>query len=344
MDNKGKKVFVGLSGGVDSSVSALLLKEQGYDVTGVFIKAWHPEFIPCNWKDEMRDAMRVCARLDIPFLMLDLEREYKEEVIDNLIREYTEGRTPNPDVLCNSKIKFGYFLDFAVKNGANFVATGHYAKTFSGRMYIPKDLEKDQTYFLWGIKDLDKVIFPLANLDKSEVRKIAEKNNLHTAGKKDSQGLCFVGHVDMKSFLKRYIDVERGNVLDAEGNVIGYHEGAELYTIGERHGFYIQTHEDERDVRYVVSKDLKNNTITVDSELDSKEYDLIYLSDINLFREVSGKIKFRLRYRGEYVDGEYDDGVIRVSEKINVAIGQSIVMYIGDECVGGGIVSKLSVI
>ncbi len=352
-----KKVFVGLSGGVDSSVATLLLKKAGYDVTGVFIKAWHPDFLPCNWRAEMHDAMRICARLNIPFLLCDLEKEYKEEIIDYLIAEYKNGNTPNPDVLCNKKIKFGNFLKFAEERGADFVATGHYAlKEQEGsnlKLLIPKDLEKDQTYFLWTLNSatLSKILFPLGNLDKKEVRNLANQNLLHTANKKDSQGLCFIGHVDIKSFLKRYIETQKGEVLDLEGKVIGTHDGSELYTIGERRGFLLFNQINQSKPHYIVRKDLLKNTLTV-SELDSITENLkikkISLQEVNLINphfNLSKKITIRTRYRGNFISAQLkktsDSFELEIEEGTeDVAQGQSIVFYNGKECLGGGVVKK----
>lgn len=197
----GKKLFVGMSGGVDSSVSAALLKEAGYHVTGVFLKVWQPDFLPCNWKEERLDAMRVAAVLDIPFVTIDLEKEYKEEVVDYMIAEYRRGRTPNPDVMCNKEIKFGAFLKKALAMGADAVATGHYAQNMFNpaagtvglwEMRESADTDKDQTYFLWTLTQerLSKILFPIGHLTKPEVRKLAQKFGLPTAEKKDSQGLC----------------------------------------------------------------------------------------------------------------------------------------------------------
>jgi tRNA-specific 2-thiouridylase len=350
-----KKVFVGLSGGVDSSVSALLLKEEGYDVTGVFIKAWHPDFLPFNWRTEMRDAMRVCAKLDIPFLLCDLEKEYKKEVIDYLIDEYSIGRTPNPDVLCNKEIKFGAFIDWATEKGADYVATGHYAQNKESRLLNAVDTEKDQTYFLWTVtKDkLEKILFPIGHLPKSAVRKLADKNNLHTATKKDSQGLCFIGHVDMKTFLRRYIDTEKGSVLNTKNEVIGSHDGSELYTVGERHGFTIFENKEDRKTHYVISKDLKNNTITVSDEVkkDDKVSE-IKLSNVNITNpDYIEKIKdgldlqVKIRYRGSLhnakLEGENEHMIILEEPISSVANGQSVVFYLKNECLGGGVANNI---
>ena len=198
----GKTVFVGVSGGVDSSVSAALLKDQGYSVVGVFIRTWQPDFIECTWRDERRDAMRVCAHLDIPFLECDAEDAYKNGVADYMIEEYKKGNTPNPDVMCNREVKFGVFWKFAKDHGADYIATGHYAVNNNGLRKSP-DASKDQSYFLWTLTqdDLIHVLFPVGHLDKKDVRKLAEKYKLPTATKKDSQGVCFLGPLDMKEFL-----------------------------------------------------------------------------------------------------------------------------------------------
>ncbi len=349
-----KKVFVGLSGGVDSSVSALLLKQGGYDVTGVFIKAWHPDFLPCNWRAEMRDAMRVCAKLEIPFLMCDLEKEYKKEVIDYLIDEYSKGRTPNPDVMCNKQIKFGGFLEFAEKHGAEYVATGHYAQKIekNGKflMLNSVDTEKDQTYFLWTISQekLSRVLFPIGHLQKSKVRTIAEKYGLHTSTKKDSQGLCFVGHVDIKNFLRRYIKTSTGPVLNLSGEVIGEHDGAELYTIGERHGFRINNGEIISKPHYTVSKDLSKNTITVsDIEQQKNSVSGVMIGAVNFINDnfsSDEEITAMIRYRGHKIPGYFSKDVrntFNFKDKIeSVSVGQSIVFYKNGECLGGGIISE----
>jgi tRNA-specific 2-thiouridylase len=241
MKNKvGKKVYVGMSGGVDSSVSALLLKQAGYDVTGVFIKVWQPEFFECTWRQDRLDAMRVCAKLGIPFKTLNLEKEYKQDVVDYMIHEYKKGKTPNPDVMCNKYVKFGGFFDWAMEQGADFVATGHYARVAKiatrveskklkvksknkndykfniqnsiFQMLAGDDKNKDQTYFLWTLtqKQLSKTLFPIGDIEKPKVRKLAETYGLSTAVKKDSQGLCFIGKIDIKDFLKNYIKEKKG--------------------------------------------------------------------------------------------------------------------------------------
>ena len=239
-----KTVYLGLSGGVDSGVSAALLKERGYEVVGVFIKIWSPEWLGCTSREDRLDAMRVAAHLDIPFREIDLTEKYKKEVVDYMIHEYKIGRTPNPDVFCNKYIKFGVFFDWAISQGADFVATGHYArvKNENGvfKMLSGKDQNKDQSYFLWTLsqKQLSKTLFPVGDLEKTEVRTLAKGYKLPNAERKDSQGLCFVGPVDVKDFLAQYVPQKTGDVIDEKGNIIGTHQGAFFFTIGERHGFY----------------------------------------------------------------------------------------------------------
>jgi tRNA-uridine 2-sulfurtransferase len=353
MIKEAKKVYVGLSGGVDSSVAALLLKQKGYDVTGVFIKAWYPDFITCDWRQEMRDAMRVCAKLNIPFRICDLEAEYKKHVVDYLVREYENGRTPNPDIMCNKYVKFDGFLNFALAEGANFIATGHYAQNIfrDKKFHLIKavDINKDQTYFLWTISQekLSKILFPIGHLNKSEVRKIAERNNLFTANKKDSQGLCFLGHVDIENFLSHFLKTQNGTVLNLNGEIIGKHRGAIFYTLGQRHGFDITEENNNRDKYYVIEKNLEKNTITV-SEKNKEdavlktEYEITSLNTINNIPE---KLSCLYRYRGELKEVNFtkiDSFRAKLSFKKlkeNIASGQSIVFYSENDCLGGGIIA-----
>jgi tRNA-uridine 2-sulfurtransferase len=283
-----KTVFVGLSGGVDSAVSAMLLKKAGYEVVGVFIKTWHPDFLECNEEEERMDAMRVAARLDISFLTFDFEDVYKKEVADYMIREYKAGKTPNPDVMCNKEVKFGAFLKKAIAMGADFVATGHYAKignSVDGIGYSKKsqlqpatrnlqsspDRAKDQSYFLWTLRQeqLKKILFPIGDFKKAKVRILAKKFNLPVAEKKDSQGICFLGAVDLKEFLKHYIKSKRGKVLNEKGDGIGHHDGAVFYTLGERHGFTITKKIPTDGAYYVVGKDIKRNILIVSQKFSS---------------------------------------------------------------------------
>ncbi len=368
-DGTVKKVFVGVSGGVDSSVSLALLKDAGFDVTGVFIKVYHPDFLGCDWRDERLDALAVCQKLDVPFLDLDLEKEYKQEVFDYMIDTYKKGETPNPDVFCNKYVKFGGFLDFALKNGADYVATGHYSrnifnnKTGLFEMHKGNDDNKDQTYFLYTMPQdkLAKVLFPIGAYPKSKVRKIAEKYDLFTAGKKDSQGLCFVGKVRMKDFLQEFIDKNPGNVLNEKGEVIGSHDGALFYTKGERHGFEIFPKAKTPDMPklYVTDRDQEANTITVGPkallEESNKEYsNEIKITDTNWISgepEEDVKYEGRIRYRGELIGCTVTFShigrscgkkkyVVTFDRPHNaVAKGQSIVLYKDAQCIGGGIIN-----
>jgi tRNA-specific 2-thiouridylase len=263
-----KKVFVGMSGGVDSSVSAALLKEQGFEVVGVFIKTWHPDFISCNEEEERHDAMRVAAHLDIPFLTFDFEDVYKKEVADYMIRGYKRGKTPNPDVMCNKHVKFGAFYKKAIGMGADYVATGHYAQNKNISLIKGKDPSKDQSYFLWTLKQgqLSKILFPIGHLDKIEVRKLAKKFKIPVAEKKDSQGICFLGAVDLKDFLKHYIKENKGKVLNTNGQEIGHHNGAVFLTLGERHGFTVAKKGPNDGPYYIISKDVKKNILYVSQD------------------------------------------------------------------------------
>lgn len=338
-----------MSGGVDSSVSAALLKSQGYDVTGVFIKVWQPDFIECTWKEDRLDAMRVAAVLDIPFVTLDLEKEYKEGVIDYMIEEYRKGRTPNPDVMCNREVKFGAFLNWARKEGADFVATGHYAQIAedeSGKhLKMGKDQNKDQTYFLWTLKqkDLGNILFPVGGMLKDAVRECAAAYNLPTSTKKDSQGLCFVGTIDIKTLLKNYIDEKEGDVKNEAGEVIGKHEGVMFYTLGERHGFII-TKKTINDAPYfVIAKDSDSNTLTVSHAPPHEEQgDVIELEKTNWTKKLTpGEIyEARARYRAPLATVEViDDAHMKIIEGNLVATeGQSLVLYENDLCIGGGII------
>ena len=275
-----EKVFVGLSGGVDSSVAALLLKKKGYDVVGVYMKNWSdPRDLKtghCTWIQDRRDAMRVASQLGIPFLEMDFEREYRKRVVQYLFDEYRLGRTPNPDVMCNKIVKFDLFLKKSLKLGASYIATGHYAK-ISGRaghyaLRIPYDKRKDQTYFLYSLTQLQlsKTLFPLSEMTKSEVRRLARKKKLITAEKKDSQGICFVGEVPIKEFLSKKLPEKKGRVVDTSGNMIGEHNGAYFYTIGQRHGFSIFNQTTDSKPHYVIEKDVKKNILIVDEGLNSK--------------------------------------------------------------------------
>lgn len=349
-----------MSGGVDSSVSAYLLKEAGYNVTGVFIRVWQPEDGECTWKDERRDAMRVAAHLGIPFITLDLRNEYKQGVVDYMIREYKEGRIPNPDVMCNREVKFGAFYTWAREQGADYIATGHYAQTKDGQLYEGRDNNKDQSYFLWTLTqdELKHVLFPIGHLEKKEVRAIGEKAGVPVFDKKDSQGVCFIGHIDMKEFLKEYISVEEGKVLDINGHVIGTHQGALLYTHGERHAFKLFSQSTDQKRLYVIDKNITNNTITV-GELQDIEKQTHTVNTLRMHNVVlritqdklqklvlDKKLSCRTRYRQEkidietlsLIDNDLTQGLTLSLTKTPVtSAGQSVVFYSGEWCIGGGV-------
>lgn len=336
-----------MSGGVDSSVSAALLLEEGYDVTGVFIKVWQPDFIECTWKEDRLDAMRVASQLGIPFVTLDLEKEYKQGVIDYMIEEYRRGRTPNPDVMCNREVKFGAFLDWAKAQGAPYIATGHYAQTDNEHLIVSKDKNKDQTYFLWTLTkdDLKHVLFPVGHMEKDDVRKEAEKRGLYTSGKKDSQGLCFVGSIDLKTLLKEFIKEEKGNVINEEGEVIGTHDGSMFYTIGERHGFTITKRSVSDAPYYVIRKDLKANTLTVSHDKPDTKHDheiqLEQVSFVSELPEEGNVYEARGRYRAPLAKvkvSNKDGWKVEVIEgELIHTGGQSLVIYDKERCLGGGI-------
>ena len=354
--NQGKKVFVGLSGGVDSSVAAWRLKEQGYDVVGVFIKVWHPDFLVCNWEEERLDAMRVAAHLDIPFLTCDAEKEYRDDVAKYFISEYIAGRTPNPDVMCNKYVKFGAFMNFAKAQGADFIATGHYARRIDNEfgkpgLYRGIDQNKDQTYFLWSLtnEQLEYTLLPLGDTCKDDIRKEAEQAGIPTATKKDSQGVCFLGHIDIPEFISHYVDLKPGEVLDETGSVIGQHQGAMVYTLGQRHGFTVNTHDQNREVYYVQSKDLTANTITVSTKrpLLPVSTDLILQNVVMRTAIKEGdKLSVQTRYRQVpflvEVKSVTDTEIILViieGDVEAVASGQSCVLYRAELCIGGGIIA-----
>ncbi|MFA5998084.1 MAG: tRNA methyl transferase PRC-barrel domain-containing protein [Candidatus Paceibacterota bacterium] len=306
MNVRGKKIFVGLSGGVDSAVSAALLQQAGARVTGVFIKGWYPPGMPCTWANERRDAMRVAARLHIPFLTLDASAEYKKSVIDYLLAEYSTGRTPNPDVMCNKEVKFGAFYRFAKSHGADAIATGHYR---SG--------EKDQSYFLWAVpKDiLQAALFPVGKMDKRDVRSLAKQFNLPVSEKKDSQGICFLGTVSVKEFLE---------------NEFGSNNPALLYTLGQRTSL-------PNGPWYVVGKDVEKKEIMV-SKTRTSGAQAIPFTDANWQSEPAGELEAQYRYRGPRVAGRIEGNRFVSREPLPEvpAPGQSVVLYRDDELVGGG--------
>jgi tRNA-uridine 2-sulfurtransferase len=340
-------VYVALSGGVDSAVSAALLKSQGRNVVGCFIKIWQPEFTECTWREDRLDAMRVCASLKIPYKEIDLSQEYMDEVVSDMISAYKKGITPNPDVLCNRSIKFGSFSRWAFSEGADVVATGHYARihdTGTGHALLRGlDSEKDQSYFLWRLTEIDlsKILFPIGALTKPRVRAKARELNLPVARKHDSQGLCFVGDITLPEFLSRYIHLTPGDVVDETGKVVGIHNGAALYTVGQRHGY---THSEQTPL-YITSIHTATNIITVSPDKSRCALRHVFLSDTNWLSEeptTTFTAQAQARYREKPFDVEVtrQEAVTRVAfkEPHVVAEGQSLVVYRDDRLLGGGII------
>jgi len=336
------KVFVGLSGGVDSATSAALLSQEGHDVTGVFIRIAIDGY-PCTAGEDRLDAMRVAAYLQIPFKEIDLSAEYKQKVFDESIKEFARGRTPNPDTLCNKEIKFGLFFNWCMSNGAERVATGHYAQIQDGQLYMGADTEKDQSYFLWAVpqEQLAKTIFPIGHLHKSEVRTLAEKFGLPNAARKDSQGLCFLGPISVQDMLARELAPKPGDVLDESGKVVGKHDGALLYTLGQRHGFELFAHTPTTLPHYVVAKDIEHNMITVSTNKfpTNATKTLVTLADTNWIGEhASGNYQARYRYRQALIAARMDGTTLILNEPHYIPVGQSLVVYDGERCMGGGVV------
>lgn len=348
--NTGKKVFVGLSGGVDSAVCAAILKDKGYDVTGVFIRIALPGY-PCSAGMDKLDAMRVAAKLEIPFLELDLSKNYEQRVFQTTLSEFKKGRTPNPDTLCNREIKFGEFYAFAKSKGADFVATGHYAHVKDGLLYASPDASKDQSYFLWMVRQeiLEHALFPVGTMHKTEVRRLAEKYNLPNAARKDSQGLCFLGDVSLGDMLAKELQPLPGDVISENGEIVGRHNGALLYTLGERHGFELFAHTPDTKPHFVIAKDVEQNTITVSEERFPKgaSKTTIALTETNWIGDIpDGQLLARYRYHQTLIPAELSRNKTEVTLTIPhyVPEGQSLVLYkkeAGTErCLGGGIVDK----
>jgi len=353
-----KTVFVGMSGGVDSSLTAALLMEKGYNVVGVYMKNWTqdiPGFI-CPWKEDYQDAKRVAVKLGIELRLFDFENQYRDKVVDYMIKEYQAGRTPNPDIMCNQEIKFKLFLDTALEQGADLIATGHYAqitRSSSGStgLHVAANSDKDQTYFLYRVTEeaLNRSLMPIGEFtSKAEVRARATELDLPTANKKDSQGICFVGKVGIKEFLKQYVKTEPGPIIDANGLNIGTHDGAIFYTIGQRHGLNVGGGLPY----YVTHKDMGNNTVFVTTDLQDQSLwsDTVVLRDthwINAESSSEKSYKVRLRYRGPLVqckiqpDSENVANLKLVDAQRAIAAGQSAVLYEDTRVMGGGIISQV---
>jgi tRNA-specific 2-thiouridylase len=345
-----KKVFVGMSGGVDSSVTTALLVEQGYDVVGVYMKNWSKDLpgFPCPWKEDYQDAKRVAVKLGIPFETFDFEKEYFDKIVQYMLDGFKSGITPNPDVMCNQEIKFKLFYELAMQKGADYIATGHYADTEDGKLLCATDENKDQTYFLYRVSEdvLKHTIFPLGKMTKPEVREEAAKRGLATATKKESMGICFVGKVGIREFLSQYVETTPGPIIDQTETTIGTHDGAIFYTIGQRHGL---------DVGgglpyYVTGKDMKKNEVYVtsnisDDKLWSNKIELTNSHWISDKPEKAKTYQIRTRHRAplsncNFVTISDSKATITLDDPLRALTpGQSAVIYDGEICLGGGIIT-----
>lgn len=353
------RVVVGISGGVDSSVAAYLLKQQGHDVVGLFMINWDADDGQCTAMEDYEDVKRVCDKIGIPYFSVNYAKEYYERVFTYFLDEYKKGRTPNPDVLCNREIKFGPFLEKAKALGADMIATGHYAKTFQkdGKTYLAKasDLTKDQSYFLNQLsqKQLSSVIFPLADITKKEVREIAKKLELSTAEKKDSTGICFIGERNFKKFLKQYLPAQSGEIRTLDEKVVGQHDGLMYYTIGQRRGLNLGgTHDGNGERWFVLKKDLEKNVLYVSQgECQELFSNGLYATDFNWIpekpkeKEIECFAKFRYRQPDQAVKVTVlEDRKIKVDFKEKqraITEGQFVVLYDKNGvCYGGGIIDK----
>ncbi|MGL4521651.1 MAG: tRNA 2-thiouridine(34) synthase MnmA [Bacilli bacterium] len=356
--NKGKRVVVGMSGGVDSSVCALLLKQQGYEVIGIFMKNWDDtdEFGVCTATEDYKDVAAVCGQLDIPYYAVNFEKEYWERVFVYFLEESKRGRTPNPDVMCNKEIKFKAFLDHALALGADYVATGHYARVLhredGTKMLRGVDENKDQTYFLNQLTEqqLSKVLFPVGEYDKPKIRELAEEHGLATAKKKDSTGICFIGEKNFKEFLGKFLPAQPGEMQTLAGVVKGKHDGLMYYTLGQRHGLGIGGNGEPW---FVVGKNLENNVLYVEQgfhhpALYANEVTVESMNWINEVPKEGQQCTAKFRYRQSDIDVQVypqADGTVKVrtSEPVRaVTPGQAAVFYDGDICLGGGIIQQIA--
>jgi len=361
--NKDTRVVVGMSGGVDSSVTALLLKQQGYDVIGIFMKNWDDtdEFGRCTAEEDAEDVRRVCEQIDIPYYTVNFEKEYYDKVFSYFLDEYKSGRTPNPDVMCNREIKFGEFLNKALDLGANYVATGHYARVVENdgiyTLLRGVDSNKDQTYFLNALnqKQLSKAMFPIGHIPKPEVRRIAEEAGLYTAKKKDSTGVCFIGERNFKEFLSNYLPAKGGDMVDiVTGEVKGRHDGLMYYTLGQRQGlgiggsgtgepWFVADKDLERNILYVVQGDKHPSLYS--TGLIAEDVNWIGGTDAIPSQPLHCTAKFRYRQPDQGVTLTWlEDGSVHVAfdqHQKAVTPGQAVVFYDGDVCLGGGTIDKI---
>ncbi|SDC31065.1 tRNA-specific 2-thiouridylase [Melghirimyces thermohalophilus] len=359
MTKSAPRVVVGMSGGVDSSVSALLLKQQGYDVVGLFMKNWDDtdEWGNCTATEDFEDVRRVADHIGIPYFSVNFEREYRDKVFNYFLDEYRNGRTPNPDVMCNKEIKFGEFLEKALQLGADYIATGHYAQVdrVNGRYRLLRgaDPNKDQTYFLYtlGQEALSKTIFPVGHLNKPELRRIAKEAGLPTANKKDSTGICFIGERDFKEFLSQYLPAQPGEMQTLSGEVKGRHDGLMYYTLGQRQGLGIGGG-GTGEPWFVVGKDLERNVLLVEQGHDHPALfsDGLIASNISWVDQekhnhsfhCTAKVRYRQKDEGVTVEPS-EDGTLRVrfdQPQRAVTPGQAVVFYDGDVCLGGGTIES----
>ncbi len=344
--SKKTRIFVGMSGGVDSSLAAALLVEQGYSVTGIYMKNWTKDLpgMECPWKEDVADAKRVAVQLGIDFEVYDFEKEYFDVVVTYMIEEYKKGYTPNPDIMCNQEMKFKLFLDTALKNGADMIATGHYAQSVDGQLLRARDDTKDQTYFLYRVTAaaLTKTLFPLGQYTKREVREMAASRGLFTAQKKESMGICFVGKVGIKDFLSQYVPTSPGAIIDHDTKEhVGEHDGALFYTLGQRHGLQVGGGLPY----YVVGKNMAKNEVYVSRNLDTPE---LWRTEISLHdphwindpAQNDQTYHVRLRHRAPFVPCTLHGSTLTLHHPERaIAAGQSAVIYDNKICLGGGIIA-----
>ena len=353
-ENIKTRVVCGMSGGVDSAVAAHVLKKQGYDVVGVFMKNWQDDGQGCSAAADYEDVKSVCAALDIPYYTVNFEKEYYDRVFAYFLAEYKRGRTPNPDVLCNSEIKFAAFLDHARKLGAASIATGHYARTDgNGRLFKASDLSKDQTYFLCMLtpQQVGSAMFPIGDMMKSDVRDIAAQLGLSVADKKDSTGICFIGERRFREFLSGFLPAQPGDIKTQNGTVVGRHQGVYYYTLGQRRGLGIGGREGSTGKRwFVVDKDVKNNVLIVsEGETDALFSQALLTAGMNYIGtrpdgdfECCAKFRYRQSDQRVRVSRRGDHEYITFEQRQRaVTPGQYAVLYMGDECLGGGVIDQV---